>query len=142
MTACDVAAWLSDIDNRDEPITYGSDPAAGDWNAKCEPRSIAIGLPMGLVGEIERRLPGHPIDWIRCILAEALGDITLAGPAVGKPKEVNAALTAEQVREALDRIKTGEATPAPDQPAPRTAERVRAVIDRIKARKSEHEKAD
>jgi hypothetical protein len=131
MTACDVAAWLSDIDNRDEPITYGCEPAAGNESPKCEPQAIAIGLPVGLVEEIERRLPGHPIDWIRCILAEALGDITLAGPAVGKPKEGNPPLTAEQVREALDRIKTGEAPLTPDRPAPRTAEQVREVVDRI-----------
>jgi len=141
MSACDVAAWLSDIDDRDEPVTYDYEPAAGDGSAKCETRSIAIGLPVGIVGEIERRLPGHPIDWIRCILAEALGDITLAGPPVGKPEERDPALTAEQVREALDRIKTGEATPAPDQPAPRTAEQIREVIERIKARKSEHDNA-
>jgi hypothetical protein len=131
MNACDVAAWLSDIDNRWEPITYDSDP-----------RAIVIGVPIEIFNTIERRLPGIAIDWIRCILAEALGDIALAGPPVGKPKEGDPAFTAEQVREALDRIKTEEATPTPDQRAPRTAEQIREVIDRIKAGIAENEKAN
>ncbi len=99
MNACDVAAWLSDIDNREEPITYETDP-----------RSIAIGFPIEIVNTIERHLPGDAIDWIRCILAEAVGNSTLAGPPVGKSTG-DPAFTAEQVKEALGKIKAGEMSP-------------------------------
>jgi hypothetical protein len=126
MNACDVAAWLSDIDNREEPITYDTDP-----------RSIAIGLPIEIVNAIEGQLTGNSIDWIRCILAEALGDIALAGPPVGKPEDGDPAFSAEQVREALDRIKAGEMCPAPDRCSLVTAEQVRIGIDKIKQIKAE-----
>jgi hypothetical protein len=99
MNTCDVAVWLSDIDNREEPITYETDP-----------RSIAIGLPIEIVNTIERHLPGNAIDWIRCILAEAVGNITLAGPPVGKSTG-DPAFTAEQVKEALGKTKAGEMSP-------------------------------
>jgi hypothetical protein len=131
MDAIDVACWLSDIDNREEPITYDT-----------ELHSLAIGLPERIINIIARHLPGSPIDWIRCILAETLGDITLAGPPVGKPKEGDTAFTAEQVREGLDRIKSGETSPVADEPAPATAEQIREVVDRIKARNRENDKAD
>jgi hypothetical protein len=126
MTACDVVAWLSDIDNREEPITYDTDP-----------RSIAIGLPIEIVNAIEGQLTGNSIDWITCILAEALGDIALAGPPVGKPEDGDPAFSAEQVREALDRMKAGETCPALDRCSLVTAEQVRTAIDKIKQIKAE-----
>jgi hypothetical protein len=94
--AFDLVGWLSDIDNREEPIIY-----------EDEPRSVAIGLPIGIINTIERMLPGSSIDWIRCILAEALGNIALAGPPVwnstGGP-----AFSADEIREALAKIKSGK----------------------------------
>jgi hypothetical protein len=91
MDACDVVAWLSDLDNRDEPVRY-----------EIEPSALAISLPIEIINVIEGRLPsGDAIDWVRCILAEALGDIALAGPAVGSGGAGAPAFTAAQVREAL-----------------------------------------
>jgi hypothetical protein len=91
MDACDVLQWLVDIDNRDEPVRYD-----------IEPRALAISLPIKIINAIERRLPsGHAIDWVRCILAEALGDIALAGPAVNSGGAGAPAFTPAQVREAL-----------------------------------------
>jgi hypothetical protein len=100
MDALDVAQWLFDLDNREEPVRYEE-----------EPQSLAIGIPMGIISAIERRLDGHPIDWVRCILAEALGDIQLAGSAVGV-KDGAPAFTAEQVRAALKGIQETKARAA------------------------------
>jgi hypothetical protein len=96
--ALDLVGWLSDIDNREEPITY-----------EDEPRSIAIVLPIAIINTLERRLPGDSIDWIKCILAEALGDIALAGPPVWNSAR-DPAFSADEVREALAKIKSGEMT--------------------------------
>jgi hypothetical protein len=112
MDACDVAAWLSDIDNREEPIIYDTDP-----------RSIAIGLPIEIVDAIEGQLPGNAIDWIRCILAEAVGDITRAGAPVGSGGEsADPRFTTEQVEEAITKMKS------------------RAVVDKMKPRETKPER--
>lgn len=129
MDALDVAEWLFDVDNREEPIRYDD-----------EPKAFAVGIPLGIVAAIEDHLPGNSIDWMRCILAEALGDIQLAGAAVGVG-EGAPAFTAEQVREALQHIREPKPVPPassdrhPDEDPPvRTEEEVRAVIERIKAK--------
>ncbi len=97
MDALDVAQWLFDIDNREEPVRWDE-----------EPRSLAVGIPIGIINEVERHLDGDSIDWVRCILAEALGNMQLAGGAVGVRDGVPA-FTAEEVREALKVIQETKA---------------------------------
>jgi len=92
MDALDVAEWLFDVDNREEPIRYDD-----------EPKAFAVGIPLGVMNAIERHLDGNSIDWVRCILAEALGDMQLAGGAVGV-RDGPPAFTVEQVRAALKGI--------------------------------------
>ncbi len=99
--AFDIACWMFEIDTRAEPIIYETEDA---------PSSTAVSLPLELAYAIGR-LPGDAIDWIRCILAEAVGDIALAGPPVETPKEGPPAYTAEQVREALAALRAGEKVP-------------------------------
>jgi hypothetical protein len=92
MDALGVAEWLFDVDNREELVRYDE-----------EPQAFAVGIPLGIMSAIEQHLDGHPIDWVRCILAEALGDLPLAGSAVGV-RDGAPAFTAEQVRAALKGI--------------------------------------
>jgi len=104
MDALDVAQWLSDVDNREEPVRYDN-----------EPQSFAVGIPDGIVSAIEQHLDGNPINWVRCILAEALGDLQLAGSAVGV-KDGAPAFTAEQVRGALKSIQETKVKAIQDPP--------------------------
>jgi hypothetical protein len=99
--AAEIALWMLEIDTRAEPIIYKTEDALD---------STAVSLPLELAYAIGW-LPGNAIDWIRCILAEAVGDIALAGPPVETPKEGPPAYTAEQVREALAALRAGEKVP-------------------------------
>jgi len=96
MDAADVAQWLFDIDNREEPVRYDH-----------EPQSFAVSIPAAIITAIERQFEGNPIDWVRCILAAALGDIELAGGAVGV-RDGAPAFTVQQVRAALNHIGGGK----------------------------------
>jgi hypothetical protein len=100
MDAVDVAEWLFDVESREEPVRYDD-----------EPQAFAVGIPSGVVNAIERHLDGNPIDWVRCILAEALGDMQLAGGAMGV-RDGAPAFTVEQVRAARKGLQETKASSA------------------------------
>ena len=131
MDPLDVVGWLFDVDNREEPVRYDD-----------EPQAFAVGIPSGVMNAIEQHLDGNPIDWVRCILAEALGDMQLAGGAVGV-RDGAPAFTPEQVRAALNGIQETKAVspasidrPEEKDPLARTAEQLRAIIKRIRETKT------